>query len=101
MRWTRRWPKPYCARDRAGWFGLIGSSTKRRQFERRLRAARHSRQRLGRHGLPDRHAGHRQQGAGGHRRIAVAAQLLKVWQAQAQARTSAERAPQHRKKQQA
>ncbi len=59
------------ARADVGWFGLIGSHTKRRQFERRLRAARRRRRAHRRHGLPDRPARHHRQGAGRDRRLGV------------------------------
>ncbi|HEY0419292.1 MAG TPA: xanthine dehydrogenase accessory protein XdhC, partial [Acetobacteraceae bacterium] len=70
-------------RDGVGWFGLIGSKTKRLQFERRLRerglpAAR----------LADMVCPIGIEGIGGKEpaviAIAVAAQLLQVWQRQAQ-----------------
>lgn len=71
-------------RERTGWFGLIGSKTKRISFERRLRQRGISDQRLAGMvcpiGIP---------GIAGKEpaviAIAVAAQLLQVWQAQAAA----------------
>ena len=86
-------------RERIGWFGLIGSATKRVQFERRLQQR----------GIP---AGRLAdmvcpigiQGVAGKEpaviAIAVAAQLLQVWQAM-QASRQANSAPPHRKKQRA
>ena len=86
-------------RERTGWFGLIGSSTKRISFERRLRQRGITDKRLADMvcpiGIP---------GIAGKEpaviAIAVAAQLLQLWQAQAQARTNAG-ATEHGKKQQA
>ena len=86
-------------RERTGWFGLIGSSTKRISFERRLRQRGITDKRLADMvcpiGIP---------GIAGKEpaviAIAVAAQLLQVWQAQAQAHTNAG-ATEHGKKQQA
>ncbi|MFL6718853.1 MAG: xanthine dehydrogenase accessory protein XdhC [Burkholderiaceae bacterium] len=86
-------------RERTGWFGLIGSSTKRISFERRLRQRGITDKRLADMvcpiGIP---------GIAGKEpaviAIAVAAQLLQVWQAQARARANAG-ATEHGKKQQA
>jgi xanthine dehydrogenase accessory factor len=82
-------------RERTGWFGLIGSKTKRISFERRLRQRGITDERLAGMvcpiGIP---------GIAGKEpaviAIAVAAQLLQLWQAQAAAG-----ATQHGKKQQA
>lgn len=82
-------------RERIGWFGLIGSATKRVQFERRLRQRGIPAPRLADMvcpiGIP---------GIAGKEpaviAIAVAAQLLQLWQAQAAAG-----ATEHGKKQQA
>jgi xanthine dehydrogenase accessory factor len=92
-------------RDRVGWFGLIGSATKRVQFERRLQqrgipAAR----------LTDMVCPIGIQGIAGKEpaviAIAVAAQLLQVWQAMQAAQTTQatqaiSAATPHRKKQHA
>jgi xanthine dehydrogenase accessory factor len=82
-------------REPTGWFGLIGSKTKRISFERRLRQRGISDERLADMvcpiGIP---------GIAGKEpaviAIAVAAQLLQLWQAQAAAG-----ATEHGKKQQA
>jgi len=82
-------------RERTGWFGLIGSRTKRVSFERRLRQRGITDERLAGMvcpiGIP---------GIAGKEpaviAIAVAAQLLQLWQAQAAAG-----AAEHGKKQQA
>ena len=91
-------------RERVGWFGLIGSATKRVQFERRLRQR----------GIPDSRLADMvcpigiQHIAGKEPSviaIAVAAQLLQVWQAmQASRQTGGQTngaTATHRKKQQA
>ncbi len=72
------------ARADVGWFGLIGSATKRAQFEHRLRARGVAEQRLaamvcpiGLPGIGDK--------APAVIAASVCAQLLMVWQAQAQA----------------
>ncbi|HEU5434777.1 MAG TPA: xanthine dehydrogenase accessory protein XdhC [Telluria sp.] len=70
------------AREQVGWFGLIGSKTKRMQFEHRLRARGVAEQRIAAMacpiGLP---------GIGGKEpaviAVAVAAQLLMLWQSAA------------------
>jgi xanthine dehydrogenase accessory factor len=83
-------------RERSGWFGLIGSATKRVQFERRLQQRGIPASRLADMVCPI-----GIQGIAGKEpaviAIAVAAQLLQVWQAM-QANSAA--AP-HRKKQRA
>ena len=50
-----------------GFFGLIGSKTKRARFEHRLRERGVADETLRAHGLPDRRARHRRQGARGDR----------------------------------
>ena len=92
-------------RERIGWFGLIGSATKRVQFERRLRQRGIPAPRLADMvcpiGIP---------GIAGKEpaviAIAVAAQLLQVWQAMqaaqaAQAAQADSAATPHGKKQRA
>lgn len=70
------------ARDDVGWFGLIGSRTKRIQFERRLRTSGVTESRIAEMVCPI-----GINGIDGKEpavlAIAVAAQLLQVWQAQA------------------
>ena len=87
-------------RDRVGWFGLIGSATKRVQFERRLQQRGIPATRLADMVCPI-----GIQGIAGKEpaviAIAVAAQLLQVWQAmQASSQAHSAAAP-HRKKQRA
>jgi len=80
------------ARDDAGWFGLIGSLTKRRQFEHRLRARGVAEQRIAAMvcpiGVP---------GIKGKEPAVIAAsvacQLLQVWEAAADAAHVAPSAP--------
>jgi xanthine dehydrogenase accessory factor len=68
-------------RDDVGWFGLIGSRTKRIQFERRLRARGISPERLAAMTCPIGIAGITGKEPATIA-VAVAAQLLQVWEAQ-------------------
>ncbi|MBC7584355.1 MAG: xanthine dehydrogenase accessory protein XdhC [Tardiphaga sp.] len=72
------------ARTDVGWFGLIGSRTKRIQFERRLRARGIDEQRIAAMTCPIGIAGIEGK-APTMIAIAVAAQLLQVWERQAAA----------------
>ena len=84
-------------RERVGWFGLIGSATKRVQFERRLQQRGISSSRL-----TDMVCPIGIQGIAGKEpaviAIAVAAQLLQVWQAMQANKLTSSAATPHRKK---
>lgn len=80
------------ARDRVGWFGLIGSKTKRVQFERRLHARGLPPDRIGEMVCPVGVPGITDK-APAAIAASVAAQLLITWEAQAHAAAAMPRQP--------